>query len=61
MVDKGQVEYGNFFTAMFAVMFGGFGVGQVNLRSLCGAFLYNQYQVSSTIVSTRCFDPLAVI
>ena len=30
MVDNGDVEYGNFFTAMFAVMFGGFGVGQVS-------------------------------
>eukprot|EP00752_Nemacystus_decipiens_P011582 g10286.t1 len=29
MVDNGQVEYANFFTAMFAVMFGGFGVGQI--------------------------------
>ncbi|CAM9323468.1 unnamed protein product [Pylaiella littoralis] len=30
MVDKGQVEYGNFFTAMFAVIFGAFGVGQIS-------------------------------
>ena len=29
MVDNGQVNYGDFFTAMFAVMFGAFGVGQV--------------------------------
>lgn len=33
MVDKGIVEYGDFFTSMFAVMFGAFGVGQV--RELC--------------------------
>lgn len=29
MVDQGKVEYENFFTAMFAVIFGAFGVGQV--------------------------------
>lgn len=32
MVDDGQVEYGDFFTAMFAVMFGAFGVGQVSVE-----------------------------
>ncbi|CAM9784749.1 unnamed protein product, partial [Ectocarpus sp. 12 AP-2014] len=30
MVDNGQVEYGDFFTAMFAVIFGAFGVGQIS-------------------------------
>lgn len=29
MVDNGQVKYENFFTSMFAVIFGAFGVGQV--------------------------------
>ncbi|CAM9148636.1 unnamed protein product [Choristocarpus tenellus] len=31
LVDDGTVEYRNFFTAMFAVMFGAFGVGQINM------------------------------
>lgn len=30
LVDDGTVEYKNFFTAMFAVIFGAFGVGQVS-------------------------------
>ncbi|CAM9382357.1 unnamed protein product, partial [Hapterophycus canaliculatus] len=29
MVDDGRVEYSDFFTAMFAVIFGAFGVGQI--------------------------------
>lgn len=29
LVDDGKVEYRDFFTAMFAVIFGAFGVGQV--------------------------------
>ncbi|CAM9769475.1 unnamed protein product, partial [Laminaria digitata] len=29
LVDDGTIEYDNFFTAMFAVIFGAFGVGQV--------------------------------
>ncbi|CAM9485529.1 unnamed protein product [Discosporangium mesarthrocarpum] len=32
LVDDGTVEYSNFFTAMFAVMFGSFGVGQINME-----------------------------
>ena len=31
LVDDGSVEYEDFFTAMFAVIFGAFGVGQVML------------------------------
>lgn len=53
MVDKGQVEYGDFFTAMFSVMFGAFGVGQVsavNVEVEVGLFggdvlLLNQYDI----------------
>lgn len=30
LVDDGTVEYDNFFTAMFAVIFGAFGVGQIS-------------------------------
>lgn len=34
LVDDGTVEYDNFFTAMFAVIFGAFGVGQVLRESI---------------------------
>ena len=51
LVDDGTVEYEDFFTAMFAVIFGAWGVGQVFMFSgvifVCDTLYYSIYWRSS--------------
>ena len=45
LVDDGTLEYKNFFTAMFAVIFGAFGVGQVCKKySFCTSCMLRFWQ-----------------